>query len=122
MERAVETLADAFAQRRRRSRPNARTPRFVGLFARSSETRTAALGAAVFGGLSSAGSKALVNLGGAKEGRTPDLLNAIQTLYQLSYSPMVLLTGGDSSKTGEGSQANFGRLAENAFAGAGAVW
>ena len=26
-------------------------------------------------------------LGGAKEDRTPDLLNAIQTLYQLSYSP-----------------------------------
>ncbi len=25
--------------------------------------------------------------GGAKEGRTPDLLNAIQALYQLSYSP-----------------------------------
>lgn len=35
---------------------------------------------------------------------------------------MVRLTGGDSSKTGEGSQANFWRLAENAFAGAGAVW
>jgi hypothetical protein len=26
--------------------------------------------------------------GGAKEGRTPDLLNAIQTLYQLSYDPI----------------------------------
>ncbi len=26
--------------------------------------------------------------GGAKEGRTPDLLNAIQTLYQLSYDPV----------------------------------
>ena len=25
--------------------------------------------------------------GGAKEARTPDLLNAIQTLYQLSYDP-----------------------------------
>ena len=24
---------------------------------------------------------------GAKESRTPDLLNAIQALYQLSYSP-----------------------------------
>jgi hypothetical protein len=26
--------------------------------------------------------------GGAKGARTPDLLNAIQTLFQLSYSPM----------------------------------
>lgn len=26
--------------------------------------------------------------GGAKEARTPDLLNAIQTLYQLSYDPI----------------------------------
>jgi hypothetical protein len=26
--------------------------------------------------------------GGAKEGRTPDLLNAIQALYQLSYDPI----------------------------------
>ena len=35
------------------------------------------------------------NLGGAKEGRTPDLLNAIQTLYQLSYSPMCRGRGGN---------------------------
>ena len=26
--------------------------------------------------------------GGAKEARTPDLLNAIQALYQLSYDPI----------------------------------
>jgi hypothetical protein len=26
-------------------------------------------------------------IGGAKGARTPDLLNAIQTLFQLSYSP-----------------------------------
>jgi hypothetical protein len=29
-----------------------------------------------------------VKTGGAKEARTPDLLNAIQTLYQLSYDPI----------------------------------
>lgn len=29
-----------------------------------------------------------LNNGGAKEARTPDLLNAIQTLYQLSYDPI----------------------------------
>ena len=28
---------------------------------------------------------------GAKRSRTADLLNAIQALYQLSYSPMVLV-------------------------------
>ncbi len=28
-----------------------------------------------------------VLIGGAKEGRTPDLLNAIQALCQLSYNP-----------------------------------
>ena len=27
--------------------------------------------------------------GGDKESRTPDLLNAIETLYQLSYTPMI---------------------------------
>ena len=30
----------------------------------------------------------LIRFGGAKEARTPDLLNAIQTLYQLSYDPI----------------------------------
>ena len=39
------------------------------------------------------------NLGGAKEGRTPDLLNAIQTLYQLSYSPMCRGRGGNLAKS-----------------------
>ena len=29
-----------------------------------------------------------VSHGGAREARTPDLLNAIQTLYQLSYDPV----------------------------------
>ncbi len=28
-----------------------------------------------------------IRYGGAKEARTPDLLNAIQALYQLSYDP-----------------------------------
>ena len=57
---------------------------------------------------SSAGSRfRFGNLGGAKEGRTPDLLNAIQTLYQLSYSPMVRLTGKQASKTAAESQAIF---------------
>jgi hypothetical protein len=32
-------------------------------------------------------SKNLSDLGGAKEIRTPDLLHAMQALYQLSYSP-----------------------------------
>ena len=34
--------------------------------------------------------KTLTNVrdGGAKEARTPDLLNAIQALYQLSYDPI----------------------------------
>jgi hypothetical protein len=34
--------------------------------------------------------------GGAEGVRTPDLLNAIQALYQLSYDP---IRGGDKSKT-----------------------
>ncbi len=32
-------------------------------------------------------SKNISDLGGAKEIRTPDLLHAMQALYQLSYSP-----------------------------------
>ncbi len=34
----------------------------------------------------------LIYLGGAKRDRTADLLNAIQALSQLSYSPLVFLT------------------------------
>ena len=32
-----------------------------------------------------------LTFGGAEEDRTPDLLNAIQALSQLSYSPIVIL-------------------------------
>jgi hypothetical protein len=35
----------------------------------------------------SSGNPAKIRFGGAKEARTPDLLNAIQALYQLSYDP-----------------------------------
>jgi hypothetical protein len=45
-------------------------------------SRSAGYGAASFTQLR------FVKDGGAKEGRTPDLLNAIQTLYQLSYDPI----------------------------------
>ncbi len=84
--------------------------RFVGLFARFPNTKEAGRCPACFS-MSSAGFQGSSrNLGGAKEGRTPDLLNAIQTLYQLSYSPMVRLTGADSSKTPRESQAEKSRF------------
>ena len=35
--------------------------------------------------------KSLLGTGGAKGSRTPDLLNAIQALYQLSYGPFKVL-------------------------------
>ena len=64
-----------------------KTPKFVGLFAQPPDTKRAGRCPADFCA-SSAGSRFhFGNLGGAKEGRTPDLLNAIQTLYQLSYTP-----------------------------------
>ena len=34
-----------------------------------------------------------VYIGGAKEDRTPDLLNAIQALSQLSYNPDICIAG-----------------------------
>ena len=39
--------------------------------------------------------------GGAKEARTPDLLNAIQTLYQLSYDPIPKRAANLSFLTGK---------------------
>ena len=82
-----------------------KTPKFVGLFARFPNTRKAGHRPACFR-MPSAGIPRFVrNLGGAKEGRTPDLLNAIQTLYQLSYSPMARLTAVESSKSPPASQA-----------------
>jgi hypothetical protein len=36
-------------------------------------------------------------ISGAKESRTPDLLSAIQALYQLSYSPAVTRVRGDGA-------------------------
>jgi hypothetical protein len=39
--------------------------------------------------------EALVKVGGAKRDRTADLLNAIQALSQLSYSPMKCLQKED---------------------------
>ena len=36
----------------------------------------------------------LIFIGGDKGSRTPDLLNAIETLYQLSYIPMIVLMLG----------------------------
>ena len=33
-------------------------------------------------------------IGGAEEGRTPDFLNAIQVLYQLSYRPLIVFKCG----------------------------
>lgn len=35
--------------------------------------------------------KISIYLGGANRNRTGDLLNAIQTLYQLSYNPIILM-------------------------------
>ena len=76
-----------------------------GLFARFRNTRTAGRCPAVFCASSAWSRFRFGNLGGAKEGRTPDLLNAIQTLYQLSYSPMARLTAVESSKSPGESQA-----------------
>ena len=36
----------------------------------------------------------LIFIGGDKGSRTPDLLNAIETLYQLSYIPIIVLMLG----------------------------
>ncbi len=82
-----------------------KTPKFVGLFAQPPDTKRAGRCPADFCA-SSAGSRFhFGNLGGAKEGRTPDLLTAIQTLYQLSSSPMARLTAVESSKSPPASQA-----------------
>ena len=91
----------------------------LGLFAQSPDTKRAGHRPACFR-MSSAGIPRFVrNLGGAKEGRTPDLLNAIQTLYQLSYSPMVRLTGGKSTRTEPPRQAVFSSRAARTDPAAG---
>ena len=91
----------------------------LGRFAQSPDTKRAGHRPACFR-MSSAGSPRFVrNLGGAKEGRTPDLLNAIQTLYQLSYSPMVRLTGGKSTRTEPPRQAVFSSRAARTDPAAG---
>ena len=115
--RTAQVLSARLARHaRRRARGRAAVVARAGIRAAQSElrypprfpnTRTAGRCPADFCA-SSAGSRFhFGNLGGAKEGRTPDLLNAIQTLYQLSYSPMARLTAVESSKSPPASQARF---------------